>query len=143
VVPGGSEALFWNRYTVAEGIGAAADFQGAVRRTVSAVKYDAGSESPLVLIGHSMGALMMYSAFATLLQQDAMIQSAGRVRCALVLSVPDALRSSRRSSAASDAAEVRGRGRLHPLRAGGSLSADRRRKAKTKAGRGQGDKGDR
>jgi hypothetical protein len=75
-LPRGSEASFWNRYAVADAIGAANDFRDALRRIVTAVKHEPGPESPLVLIGHSMGALMMQSAFATLLEQGALVQPA-------------------------------------------------------------------
>ena len=70
----GSEASFWNRYAVADHIGAARDFQDALPRIVTAVKHEPGPESPLVLIGHSLGALMMQSAFATLLEQGALVR---------------------------------------------------------------------
>jgi hypothetical protein len=73
-LPRGSEASFWNRYGVAERVGAANDFRDALRRIVTAVKHDPGHESPLVLLGHSMGALMMQSAFATLLEQGALVK---------------------------------------------------------------------
>jgi hypothetical protein len=72
-LPRGSEASFWDRYGIAERIGAAHDLRETLRRIVIAVKHEPGPESPLVLIGHSMGALMMQSAYATLLEQGALV----------------------------------------------------------------------
>lgn len=71
-----SQASFWNRYRVAERVGAGVDFQLAVRDIVAAVKHAPGPESPLILVGHSMGALMMQSAFATLLEEGALLEPA-------------------------------------------------------------------
>jgi pimeloyl-ACP methyl ester carboxylesterase len=78
-LPGADQTSFRNRYAVAERIGEADDFRESLRRIVSSVKHDPGPESPLVLIGHSMGALMMQSAFATLLEHGALLQSAAAV----------------------------------------------------------------
>ena len=72
-LPRGSEASFWDRYGIAERIGAAYELRETLRRLVRAVKDVPGPESPLVLIGHSMGALMMQSAYATLLEQGELV----------------------------------------------------------------------
>lgn len=72
-LPHGNEASFWDRYGIAERIGAAHDLRETLRRIVIAVKHELGPESPLVLIGHSMGALMMQSAYAALLEQGSLV----------------------------------------------------------------------
>jgi hypothetical protein len=67
---------FWNRYSTARDIGAGEDMRRMLRAIVSATKDpipaevgnpSTGIESPLILIGHSMGALMLQSAFLALL----------------------------------------------------------------------------
>jgi hypothetical protein len=73
-----THASFWNRYRFARRIGAGRALRDALRLVVTATKgpLSPGSgaasvnlpESPLVLIGHSMGALMLESAFLTLLK---------------------------------------------------------------------------
>jgi hypothetical protein len=64
-----THATFWNRYKVAEQIGAHSQFEETVRRLVDVSKAD-GPDSPLIFLGHSMGALMLQSAFATLLESS-------------------------------------------------------------------------
>jgi hypothetical protein len=71
---------FWNRYRVAERIGGHAQFRESIRRVVNSTKEPVTvptdqpptlrPESPLVLIGHSMGALMLQSAYAALLEDQ-------------------------------------------------------------------------
>jgi hypothetical protein len=68
---------FWRRYRIAKSIGASAAFQKSVLKIISAAKApldDAQEnrtvESPLVLAGHSMGSLIVQSAFDTLLQES-------------------------------------------------------------------------
>ena len=65
---------FWRRYRVAKSIGASPGFQKTLAKIISAAKApldDAQGnrtvESPLVLAGHSMGSLILQSAFGTLL----------------------------------------------------------------------------
>lgn len=72
-VPVLTHSTFWNRYPVAQAIGSASPFREAVRRVVAATKEAKPvpaeqPESPLVMIGHSMGALMLQSAFLALLE---------------------------------------------------------------------------
>jgi hypothetical protein len=76
--PLATHLTFWNRYDVAEMIGASIQFRESIRRIVNRTKEPVTvakdqppgvrPESPLVMIGHSMGALMLQSAFATLLE---------------------------------------------------------------------------
>jgi len=75
-----THTTFWGRYDVAEKIGGSAQFRESVRRIVNRTKEpvtvssdqppDFRPESPLVMIGHSMGALMLQSAFAALLEDQ-------------------------------------------------------------------------
>lgn len=77
-VPVLREFSFKNRYRTAERIGGSVQFQESIRRIIQATKgaifepNDPGEspmpDSPLVMIGHSMGALMLQSAFAALLE---------------------------------------------------------------------------
>ena len=72
--PALTHASFWNRYRVASRIGAGSALRDALRLVVAATKGPLSPgggdvpESPLVLIGHSMGALMLESAFLALLK---------------------------------------------------------------------------
>jgi len=67
---------FWNRYATAQRVGAGADFRRSVRSIMARTKEtvpalsdpQVGQESPLVLIGHSMGALMLERAFLAILE---------------------------------------------------------------------------
>jgi hypothetical protein len=70
---------FWNRYATAKRIGEGAPMRSALRTIVQATKdplLDGGGvraqdvESPLILIGHSMGALMLESAFLSLIRDS-------------------------------------------------------------------------
>ena len=63
---------FWNRYRTAKRIGDSEDIREALRAIVAATKdgLDERPESPLILIGHSMGALMLESAFLSLLKAE-------------------------------------------------------------------------
>jgi pimeloyl-ACP methyl ester carboxylesterase len=68
-----THASFWERYKVAETIGGGHDMSKAIRKIVASTKDPLGSvperpESPLILIGHSMGALMLESTFLSLLR---------------------------------------------------------------------------
>lgn len=68
-------ASFWNRYRTAQAIGGNEPFRKAVQTVVARTKDPLDnslplSESPLILIGHSMGALMLESAFLSLLQAE-------------------------------------------------------------------------
>jgi hypothetical protein len=75
-IPLWTETFFWNRYKVAEDIGGSIQLQETIRSIIDNTKVavpadrpgDCRPESPLVMIGHSMGALMLQSAFATLLE---------------------------------------------------------------------------
>ena len=60
---------FWDRYSVAKSIASGENVQEALRSIVLATKEPIASrpESPLILVGHSMGALMLESAFLSLL----------------------------------------------------------------------------
>ncbi|MCB0713766.1 MAG: hypothetical protein KDD67_15675 [Ignavibacteriae bacterium] len=64
---------FWDRYETAENIGKEDSLRKALQGIVAAVKDPlkntaVQTESPLILIGHSMGALMLESAFLSLLR---------------------------------------------------------------------------
>jgi hypothetical protein len=71
---------FGNRYDVAESIGSSAQFLEAIRRIIASAKEPVPvspdqpekfrPESPLVMIGHSMGALMLQSALLALLEDE-------------------------------------------------------------------------
>ncbi len=75
-----THTTFWDRYQVAEKIGSSAEFREAIRRIVDRTKEPlpvstdqptvSRPDSPLVMIGHSMGALMMQSALAALLEDQ-------------------------------------------------------------------------
>ena len=79
-IPALTYGTFWNCYDVAEKIGGSTQFQELIRRIVTSTKGPTtdseeqlspfGPESPLVTIGHSMGALMLQSAFAALLEDQ-------------------------------------------------------------------------
>lgn len=91
-IPVLTHSTFWNRYPVAEMIGSGAQFRETVRRVVASTKElmpvspdqpgKARPESPLIMIGHSMGALMLQSAFLSLLEDKrkplALHQTAGQ-----------------------------------------------------------------
>jgi len=69
-----AHASFWNRSRTAETIGNGADFRDTLAKVFTATKApDQGiaTESPLILIGHSMGALILESAFLALLVDPA------------------------------------------------------------------------
>jgi hypothetical protein len=71
---------FWNRYPVAERIGACAAFQETLRTIITTTKEPlqampgepapSAAESPLIMIGHSMGALMLESGLLALLEDE-------------------------------------------------------------------------
>jgi hypothetical protein len=74
-VGGLTHLSFWNRYSTAKQIGGSDDMRRLLREVVQATKDplpadrdNASIESPLILIGHSMGALMLQSAFLALLK---------------------------------------------------------------------------
>jgi hypothetical protein len=79
-VPGLTHGTFWNRYPVAERIGAGLAFQNTLRSVITATKEpisDADGnlaaprpDSPLIMIGHSMGALMLESGLLALLEDE-------------------------------------------------------------------------
>jgi hypothetical protein len=79
-IPVLTHGTFWNRYAVAEKIGGSMQFQESIRKIVNSTKGPITDseeqlsafrpESPLVIIGHSMGALMLQSAFAALLEDQ-------------------------------------------------------------------------
>ncbi len=60
---------FKNRYSIAKKIGESADMRKALKQIFDVTKerFEEIPESPLILIGHSMGALMLESAFLSLL----------------------------------------------------------------------------
>lgn len=64
---------FLNRYGVAEKIGSSSQFREAMRRIITSTKDPISvprPESPLVMIGHSMGALMLQSGLLALLEDE-------------------------------------------------------------------------
>ena len=68
---------FWRRYRVAKAIGASPGWQKTLAKITSAAKAPLDNaqgkravESPLVLAGHSMGSLILQSAFGTLLEAN-------------------------------------------------------------------------
>ncbi|MGE3801952.1 MAG: hypothetical protein AB7H80_13105 [Candidatus Kapaibacterium sp.] len=66
---------FWDRYETAENIGKEDSLRRTLQEIVVAVKdplknSSSETESPLILIGHSMGALMLESAFLSLLKAE-------------------------------------------------------------------------
>jgi hypothetical protein len=75
-----THGTFWNRYPVAERIGAAPAFQDALRTIITTTKeplpsiaghpIPSDAESPLIMIGHSMGALMLEGGLLALLEDD-------------------------------------------------------------------------
>lgn len=77
-LPGLTHSTFWNRYPVAARIGTGATFRTTLRRVISATKDPVSSgdggalspDSPLVMIGHSMGALMLESGVLGLLEDE-------------------------------------------------------------------------
>jgi hypothetical protein len=79
-VPGLTHITFRNRYRVAERIGAGTAFRDALRSIITSTKEPImvtdgqsstlRSESPLIMIGHSMGALMLESGFLALLEDE-------------------------------------------------------------------------
>jgi hypothetical protein len=69
-----THASFWDRGKTAETIGGGADLRDAMAKIFTATKapnQDIATESPLILIGHSMGALILESAFLALLKDPA------------------------------------------------------------------------
>ena len=78
-----NHTTFWGRYDVAKKIGAGNDLRAAVRQIVASTKDPLDGqqtpESPLILIGHSMGALMLESAFLSLLraEDDPLVRAPG------------------------------------------------------------------
>jgi hypothetical protein len=84
---------FWNRYSVARRIGDGDPFRDALRRIVAATKgpLPPGTvasdltvpTSPLVLMGHSMGALILESAFLALLKAGVLVYPASGVQSAV------------------------------------------------------------
>jgi hypothetical protein len=81
-VPVLTHLTFWNRYGIARSVGAGQAMRDAIASIVSRTKAPLQdkpllAESPLILIGHSMGALMLETAFLSLLreQPESLIQS--------------------------------------------------------------------
>lgn len=81
-----THGTFWDRYSVAERIGAGAAFQDALRTIITTTKEPlpamagqptpSAAESPLVMIGHSMGALMLESGLLALLEDGRLARPA-------------------------------------------------------------------
>jgi hypothetical protein len=73
-VPGVRHTSFRTRYAVAERIGAEAAFQDTLRSVITTTKEPLpggnGRESPLIMMGHSMGALMLESGLLALLKDQ-------------------------------------------------------------------------
>ena len=72
-MPGLTHSTFWDRYPVAKRIGASGAFQDTLRSIITTTKEQIQApqsqpESPLVMIGHSMGALMLESGLLALLK---------------------------------------------------------------------------
>ena len=72
-MPGLTHFTFWNRYPVAQRIGASRAFQDTLRSIIMTTKeprqpFGSQPESPLIMIGHSMGALMLESGLLALLE---------------------------------------------------------------------------
>lgn len=77
-VPYLTHGTFWDRYPVADRIGAGSAFRDVLRQIIGTTKDPIASgggaptisrpESPLVMIGHSMGALMLESGLLALLE---------------------------------------------------------------------------
>jgi hypothetical protein len=63
---------FYNRYKTAERVGAAGGLENALRSIVEITKrpHEDWPECPLVLAGHSMGALVLEAAFLSLLRES-------------------------------------------------------------------------
>jgi hypothetical protein len=63
---------FWSRLRVAERIGNSADAQDVIVRIVDATKRDlpGSADSPLIFAGHSMGALILETAFLSTLRTE-------------------------------------------------------------------------
>jgi hypothetical protein len=69
-----THASFWDRGKTAETIGGGADLRNALAKIFTATKAPnqaIATESPLILVGHSMGALILESAFLALLKDPA------------------------------------------------------------------------
>jgi pimeloyl-ACP methyl ester carboxylesterase len=67
---------FWNRYSVAGSVGQANDFRDALRAIILSAKSPdrPGPVAPLIMVGHSMGALVLESAFLSILEsRDAVL----------------------------------------------------------------------
>lgn len=69
-IPGVENLTFWNRYEVAERIGAGADLRNAIRAITVGTKEPVpnGGTGQLILVGHSMGGLMLESALLALMK---------------------------------------------------------------------------
>ena len=67
-----THSSFWNRYRTAKRIADSEDIRNGLQAIVAATKdpIEARPESPLIMIGHSMGALMLESAFLSLLTAE-------------------------------------------------------------------------
>ena len=75
-----THSTFWNRYPVAQRIGAGTAFQDTLRGIIGATKEPIPvaesqpsalrPDSPLIMIGHSMGALMLESGLLALLEDE-------------------------------------------------------------------------
>ena len=95
-LPGLTHSTFWNRYPVAQRIGGGPAFGDALRRIVTTTKkampvspdqpQASRPESPLIMIGHSMGALMLESGLLDLLEDtdQPLIQQAQAIEMAAV-----------------------------------------------------------
>lgn len=70
MIPGLTNLTFWGRYDTAERIGAGEDLRNAIQaitsRTKASIPY--GGPGQLILIGHSMGGLMLESALLALIK---------------------------------------------------------------------------
>ena len=62
---------FYNRYKEAEAVGGGGAIREAIRKIIDATKEPKTNEpeSPLILVGHSMGALVLEAAFLSLLRE--------------------------------------------------------------------------
>jgi hypothetical protein len=66
-----THTTFWDRYAVASKVGKGADIRDTVRKIIFATKNTAAGQEPsqLVMVGHSMGALVLESVFLSMLME--------------------------------------------------------------------------
>jgi len=71
-IPGVTNLTFWDRYDTAERIGAGEGLRGAIQAITSRTKESIhdGGPGQLILVGHSMGGLMLESALLTLIEDE-------------------------------------------------------------------------